>query len=115
VAIGNDSANWLGAAATPGAVNSGQTPLTGGDSDGDGMPDAWETANGLNPSDPLDAQQDRDGDSQSNQDEYFAGTDPGNSASNLIAAVTKVTGGFRLSFPVIGGRSYSVQFRGSLG
>lgn len=33
------------------ALNSTEAPK---DSDGDGMPDAWETANGLNPSDPKD-------------------------------------------------------------
>lgn len=46
------------------------------DSDNDGMPDDWETANGLNPNDPADAGQDADGDRLSNVDEFDAGTDP---------------------------------------
>jgi hypothetical protein len=46
------------------------------DSDGDGMPDSWETRFGLNPHDPGDAVLDNDGDALSNLAEYQAGTDP---------------------------------------
>ena len=45
------------------------------DSDGDGLPDEYETANGLNPSDPADASADLDGDGRSNLDEFLAGSD----------------------------------------
>jgi pectate lyase len=41
------------------------------DSDGDGMPDAWEKTHGLNPNDPGDAAKDRDGDGYSNIEEYI--------------------------------------------
>jgi len=46
------------------------------DTDGDGLANAWETANGLNPFDPDDASADADGDGLTNGREYSAGTDP---------------------------------------
>jgi hypothetical protein len=46
-----------------------------GDSDGDGMPDAWEVAHGLNPN-LNDANSDPDGDGISNFKEFQRGTDP---------------------------------------
>lgn len=46
------------------------------DSDSDGMPDAWETANGLNPNDPTDALLDADNDGLSNYDEFLNGKNP---------------------------------------
>jgi len=46
------------------------------DDDADGMPDSWETANGLDPTDPTDATGDPDADGLTNLDEYLGGTDP---------------------------------------
>lgn len=46
------------------------------DTDKDGMPDAWETKNGLNPDDASDGSQDRNGDGYTNVEEYLNGTDP---------------------------------------
>lgn len=46
------------------------------DSDGDGMPDAWERQHGLDPEDPSDGALDTDGDGYTNVEEYLNGTDP---------------------------------------
>lgn len=46
------------------------------DSDGDGIPDAWEEKHGLNPSDPSDGNKDPDNDGVTNIKEYQKGTDP---------------------------------------
>src|SRR5207244_4961568 len=58
-----------------------------GDSDGDGLPDAWELAHGLNPN-LNDANGDPDGDGISNFREFQRGTDPYdfyNGTSTLLA------------------------------
>ncbi|GAB4024433.1 pectate lyase family protein [Spirosoma gilvum] len=41
------------------------------DSDKDGMPDSWETKNGLNPKDPSDASQDKNKDGYTNIEDYL--------------------------------------------
>lgn len=47
------------------------------DIDGDGMPNDWEIANGLDPEDPNDAASDLDGDGIDNLNEYLSTLDPG--------------------------------------
>lgn len=46
------------------------------DSDGDGMPDAWEVKYGLNPNDPSDAVLDCNGDGYTNIEKFIHGIDP---------------------------------------
>jgi len=46
------------------------------DSDGDGMPDAWETVHSLNPDDAVDGSRDRDGDGYTNLEEYINSLTP---------------------------------------
>jgi len=41
------------------------------DSDNDGMPDSWETKNGLNPKDPTDASKDKNKDGYSNIEDFL--------------------------------------------
>jgi hypothetical protein len=52
------------------AATQSQRPA-GFDSDGDGMPDAWETAHGLDPSSPADATADSTGDGYTNVEKYL--------------------------------------------
>lgn len=55
-----------------------EIPNISGDSDNDGMPDAWEIENGFDPEDPSDAEKDADGDGLTNLEEYRIGTNPRN-------------------------------------
>lgn len=48
------------------------------DRDGDGLPDAWETAAGLDPADPSDAAKDRDHDGYTNLEEWLNAAAAGN-------------------------------------
>lgn len=52
------------------------------DSDEDGLPDVWETANKLDPNDPADADTDADNDGFTNAQEYQAKTDPNDPKSH---------------------------------
>ncbi len=58
--------------ALPGA----QVPLSPGDADFDGLPDAWELAFGLDPTNPKDYAQDTDGDTLVAAEELELGTNP---------------------------------------
>jgi len=96
---------------TPAALNSPPNP----DSDDDGMPDAWETANGLDQDSAADATLDADHDGMSNEQEYLAGTNPQDPASRFTQAITVDGGAPTLRFIARAGRGYTVQFSNTLG
>lgn len=84
--------------------------MAGEDADGDGMLDAWERANGLDPHDPADAAADPDGDGQSNRDEFLAGTLPW-LAEDVFSAQPSgftPTGMYRVAFQSVYGKVYRV-------
>ncbi|MEI6210152.1 MAG: LamG-like jellyroll fold domain-containing protein [bacterium] len=73
--------NWryAGQLSAGAAMTTNHAYLATGDSDGDGLPDWWETANGLDPRNGeggSGSSGDPDGDGLSNLYEYRAGTDP---------------------------------------
>ncbi|HWN97402.1 MAG TPA: hypothetical protein VNT99_20390, partial [Methylomirabilota bacterium] len=84
------------------------------DLDGDGMPDAWEMAHGLNPGNANDAGLDFDGDGMTNLQEYRAGTNPNNVLSVLKLSVTSFNP-LRLQFVAQSNLAYAVQFNTNIG
>ncbi|MBI1839869.1 MAG: lamin tail domain-containing protein, partial [Verrucomicrobia bacterium] len=92
----------------------GASPTGGVDTDGDGIPDAWENIYDLNPLVPsADVDSDRDG--FTDLQEYLAGTDPRNAQSRLrIESVTSTPNGAKIAFAAIAGRGYRLEYRDSL-
>lgn len=81
------------------------------DTDHDGMPDAWEEANNLDPDNPNDATADHDGDGQRNLHEYLAGTNPRDASSRLAitSLVREAGGGVTLTWSSVPGKFYRIQ------
>lgn len=79
------------------------------DTDGDGLPDAWEIAHGT---DPLlaDALLDSDDDQRNNYVEYLMGTDPQSGVAHMQAEMLRLaeTGEIVVNFPTRSDRYYTI-------
>jgi hypothetical protein len=88
--------------------------LARGDSDADGLDDAWEMAYFGNLAQTGSG--DADGDGLKDREEYRAGTDPTNQGSVLRALAVAPVGGqsTTLMWPAATGRQYQIQFKRSV-
>lgn len=111
-AYGNDPANWIAAAPTPGRA----LDAAAGDTDGDGLTDTWEYAHGLNlwsAAGSDGAAGDPDADGLSNLEEARLNTDPRERAS-AFTEVRIEANGLRLVFNGVAGWSYAIEYREAL-
>jgi hypothetical protein len=110
-AFGNDPANWIADAPTPGPVASTL------DTDGDGLPNDWETQYSLDPFNPLDAGFDSDGDGLTNLREFEIGSNPRDPKSGVhitSIALSISDGNVVLTFTAFAGQTYTVESATSL-
>ncbi|HEV2693372.1 MAG TPA: LamG-like jellyroll fold domain-containing protein, partial [Verrucomicrobiae bacterium] len=77
---GDGISDYLEDANGNGITDGGEISWTNMDLDGDGLPNAWELAHGLNPFSAADVLQDPDYDGRNNLEEYQEGTDPQSSS-----------------------------------
>jgi hypothetical protein len=86
------------------------------DTDRDRLPDPWELQHDLDFNDPEDARADPDGDGLDNLAEYAAGTRPQDASSRLALTVVEAADQvLALSFDVVAGRAYAIEFNGDVG
>jgi hypothetical protein len=103
----DDPANWSVSFPNPGDA----------DSDGDGLPDAWEARHGLDSASAngeQGANGDPDHDGFSNLQELLSGTGPRDPSSHLSLEAVAAPGVVQLSFPMSPGRAYTLEYRDSL-
>jgi hypothetical protein len=105
----SDATQWAAGTPTPGAPPSADIL----DTDGDGLPDAWETAHDTNPLAP-DANADPDHDGLSNWQEYIAGTHPNNPASCLKLGAYSDCGSAVVTLEAISNRTYTIFYTDGL-
>ncbi|HVY69340.1 MAG TPA: lamin tail domain-containing protein, partial [Verrucomicrobiae bacterium] len=109
--------SWRMSAASNGSPGA-DDPATAADTDGDGLPDAWELAHGLDPNSAAGengAAGDPDHDGMTNWQEYGSGTDPKNGASYLrLSATSNAPASVTLRFAAQNGYRYTVQYSDDL-
>ena len=103
------SATTTDAAGNTSEYSAHTTVLPFVDTDGDGMPDDFESAFGLDFISAADADEDADGDGASNYDEFLAGTRPDDAASALRVSMEKQTDGSLVFVDSVNGASYRVE------
>lgn len=108
-AYADDPMHWTAAGPTPGQS------LGVADTDGDGMPDVWEQANGTQAF-VADANDDLDSDGLTNLEEYLAGTEP-NDPFSFLRVETITLNGINpvLQFIAVSNRTYAVLYKPALG
>jgi len=79
------------------------------DGNGNGLPDQWETDNGI-----INPDGDDDGDGVSNRDEYTSGTDPQDENSYLKVEGVAFTGTVDLQFLAAPGKTYTILYQDAL-
>lgn len=85
-------------------------PAAPGDLDADRLPDDYELAHGLDPTNAADATRDHDGDGVSGWEEYLAGTDPQNPEDALLLSELSVNGvDVTLGFKTAASKAYRVD------
>ena len=81
------------------------------DNDGDGIPNSFEIANGLDPNWILDASDDLDGDGVTNLNEFIAGTNPNDGTSTFEINSLKIVGNnIEVRWQSTNGRTYKLSW-----